>query len=723
MVSEVFKRLQPKKIINNNKDEKRQKLTAIFFLAILVFSLLPSSPAEGGKLDPPEIIYPKNDTTVNSIPIAISWKAVPNASSGYIISIFIGEKNKGVYVVQNHATANTSYVFTGENGAKAGKSYYYFVKGNDGDSVPDTAAGPIVFHIASGSLDTAPLDPDSPGTTGGNDNDTLAGDVNCSGWSWERLSFRCILINSMITSIEWSIWGIQRLKSFVGYTVVIDPENTDFKKDGNLYETWNFVRLITTLLFVLAIVIIAVASILHIDVKNYDIKILFPRLLFIMIYVNLSLLISKVLVDLANVVSAGILEALDKKDLNTYLADNAAQFSTEGGLGALGAGLGMIVTTGIIFIAAFLVGLYIMFLLLVRVVMIWMLVTLAPFAFAMYLFPFTKSLHSAWWSNFSKMLLIGPAVALCLSVGEFFLAATKTVEDTTWLIPFYVLGMLLAAAIIPTALGGKVIQFAGSKMQSGGKYLSKKGANKAWTGRADGKGNLGLRQKLGFTQRDINSKVLNDRAKDSMESISGTRIADGKTKMSFLDAASLSNKIKEKAISEQAAKQRGSAKEMMKDLTPEQLKGFMYDTDAHGNLTNDLKTYTATDSRGYTKDYTAVDLGRMDDNSFGGLQFADEHQRKGATRGRAAYSAIYVGGNTGNNALANTVAQAHRDWQIKQGITSGPTADHERIEKEMYVRTGEQEISSYKSHATGTDITGRPRTDSANQQDSSGPKP
>lgn len=139
--------------------------------------------------------------------------------------------------------------------------------------------------------------------------------------------------------------------------------------------------------------------------------------------------------------------------------------------------------------------------LLIRIIAIWILIILSPFAFLFDAVPDFKKLYSDWWSALFKYCYVGPAIAFFLWLSTFLektalsqslnkqktmegVAATSNDTFLTWvvqfIIPFFVVLVFLYASIIIADKFG--IQFAGAITSR---------ANR-WMGRAAKLGGAGL---------------------------------------------------------------------------------------------------------------------------------------------------------------------------------------------------------------------------------------
>lgn len=295
-----------------------------------------------------------------------------------------------------------------------------------------------------------------------------------------RQGFNCLLCITLETIKDFCILILNWAKSIIESTIYLPSSQLD--KDfirlthKSLLDIGNF-------LAVIGFLIIIFANLLRLDLPQYAIKTMLPRLLLAIILMNFSLLITKVVVDFANILTK---EAL----LMPHLSSNIGATENAGSaiLGTLGAGgaagfvtfsylTGLISATppGQITIAIFIltlllfpifIALGIAFFMIIRNMFIWGLAIVAPLAFLFMVLPFTQRFHSLWWSELACWSFKAPVVALLIALSEKVISSlgstidyNQLVEDpgnVNWLVPFFSMAFLFMAFIVASTMCGKI---------------------------------------------------------------------------------------------------------------------------------------------------------------------------------------------------------------------------------------------------------------------------
>ncbi|MBL7154946.1 MAG: hypothetical protein ISS88_00360 [Candidatus Portnoybacteria bacterium] len=238
-----------------------------------------------------------------------------------------------------------------------------------------------------------------------------------------------------------------------------NPQNAQIVQDG-----WEIVRDFVNMFFVLVLLVIAFATILRLE--TYGMKALLPKLIIAALLINFSLVLAGVFIDFAGILTVFFIEdgqkfftdiadAMRLPKIMTTTAEEKGErwqcqyadpflgslytgnWSTESECAAKCAGYTggscMTIPTAakttnwgklgdtywavisalffsIIFtvIAAFVFG-ALAILLLIRVLVIWFLLILAPIAWFFWILPATKHLFTQWWNTFIKWVFFAPA--------------------------------------------------------------------------------------------------------------------------------------------------------------------------------------------------------------------------------------------------------------------------------------------------------------------------
>jgi hypothetical protein len=272
-----------------------------------------------------------------------------------------------------------------------------------------------------------------------------------------------------ITSVvdDWFKNGLdQAIKAVVGWlsnslkkaaeilnNMLGETNNID---DAGLENVWKDLRNVAIGLLTLALLIIALANILQIDLEKYGITRMIPHIVISLVMVYFSFFISRLLLDLASALQKFMESSMGASGLTNL---SAAGSNLDTNIGVMSADILIIIVTAIIALVAFV---WLLFIIIIRKVVIYFLIAIAPVAFIMNILPFTQSLYSQWWQKFWKWVFMGPAIAFCLFLADKFLtsgfgfSAIKG-QSSSWIYMLLTAVCLIIAASVPMTLGGDII--------------------------------------------------------------------------------------------------------------------------------------------------------------------------------------------------------------------------------------------------------------------------
>jgi len=194
----------------------------------------------------------------------------------------------------------------------------------------------------------------------------------------------------------------------------------EFTEAGVVQMGWQITRDLANMFFVLILLVIAFATILRIE--TYGMKSLLPKLVIAALLINFSLVLAGLIIDFSQVLTYFFYDQIGSTTgVSAQLAkalniQSVYEINKESGFGdALGAGAGgvlMVVSSlflGIILIlcATFALGVGAFFLI-VRLIILWILLILAPIAWLMFILPHTAHLFRQWWNTFLKWVFFAP---------------------------------------------------------------------------------------------------------------------------------------------------------------------------------------------------------------------------------------------------------------------------------------------------------------------------
>ena len=313
------------------------------------------------------------------------------------------------------------------------------------------------------------LDEDE-GSSEGSSEDTCESNFWGFGWIFcPGQNLITELINGMVgwiaDSMKWTILADDSATNAAGLTV---------------RQVWQNFLNIANVVFVIAFLIMIYSMATSTGLSNYDIKKMLPRLIIVAIAVNLSFYICAALVDLSNIIGAGLYKLIygqtvsEEWDILGGLTDEV--ISSFGSIIVVVLALFLFGGTAIIGIAIIL--LLIMF----RQIALMALVIISPVAFAMYMLPNTKELADKWKDMFVRLLIVYPMFTAVWGAAHL---AADTFQGTTGLIPGFIVSLMCAVApvvaIIPLfkMSGGLMAMAAGALGGVAAKTGIAKGINKA----------------------------------------------------------------------------------------------------------------------------------------------------------------------------------------------------------------------------------------------------
>jgi hypothetical protein len=199
---------------------------------------------------------------------------------------------------------------------------------------------------------------------------------------------------------------------------------------------WNFSKDFVNMLFILVLVFIGLATILKI--RDYEAKKTLPLLIVIALLINFSGVIVGFIVDVGNILTNFFLQNTTISNIGNVwdLAWNYFSGSVKEIFGSfedifteLGDMIGIIVY-GIIlllfYIFANFVYFIIVFIFFSRILVLWILTILAPFAFAAYILPITRKWWSQWWQQLIQWSIIGIPIGFFLYLSSWMLSNMTT---------------------------------------------------------------------------------------------------------------------------------------------------------------------------------------------------------------------------------------------------------------------------------------------------------
>ncbi|MBT6757708.1 MAG: hypothetical protein HOA84_05220, partial [Candidatus Jacksonbacteria bacterium] len=204
----------------------------------------------------------------------------------------------------------------------------------------------------------------------------------------------------------------------------------NFVHEGFVIKGWIVLRDVLNTLFIFFLLMIAFATIFNYE--SYGYKSLLGKVLLAAILVNFSRTIAGIAIDFSHVFMMVFLNGFKDAAAGNFTKGlgirDIVQFGTTDPGDISGKEIFGSLVFGIIYLLIAVVTILVYFLMFVlRIIALWFLVITSPVYFVLNAVPFGKQSASQWLKNFSKYLVIGPALAFFLWLS---LAAMGTVSQT-----------------------------------------------------------------------------------------------------------------------------------------------------------------------------------------------------------------------------------------------------------------------------------------------------
>ena len=367
-----------------------------------------------------------------------------------------------------------------------------------------------------------------------------------------------IVINVTLTVVgaivSVLVWAIGQLMIVAINALIYVAQFNNFIGSQPVVEGWIIVRDLCNMFFVLVLLAIAFATILHLP--NYSIKKLLPRVIIFAILINFSKMICGLIIDFSQVIMLTFVNAF--KDIGAgnlttmmgvdkLLAIDSKTLASQ----TTNASFWSVVVSYILALIYVIIMLVVIVALLAtlvyRIVMLWIYIILSPIAYLAAIVPMEKGLSKKWWTQFTQQVATGPLLAFFIwlslaTLGQFgntsdawvgqagFTGAAR--QDTSLqpvagiteigtvnhMIRFIIsIGLLIGGLVVSKSFGGSagaaMSQVVG-KAQSGAGWLKRRVAKpaakwvgrKAWQGtKAAGRGGLTLAKTV---DRSMSRKLI-----------------------------------------------------------------------------------------------------------------------------------------------------------------------------------------------------------------------
>lgn len=237
------------------------------------------------------------------------------------------------------------------------------------------------------------------------------------------------LVEGLGALIGLVIQLIGKMVALLLYVLMAVAQYNDFIYSTAVSKGWSIVRDICNMFFVLVLLAIAAGTILQQEKYHYS-KTL-PKLILMAILINFSKTICGLLIDFSQVVMMTFVGAFSAAGPGNFMAALGVQNllkMTEVGTDPATSGsifISLLLAVVFLLVALVVVGV-ITVQLIIRIVALWFLVALSPFAFFLSSLPQGEKYATKWWEQFTNYVLLGPVLAFFLWIS---LAVTQHAAD------------------------------------------------------------------------------------------------------------------------------------------------------------------------------------------------------------------------------------------------------------------------------------------------------
>ena len=238
---------------------------------------------------------------------------------------------------------------------------------------------------------------------------------------------------SLLTSIILALARLCLSLTMFALSFIIELAGyNDFLNASAVNVGWVMVRDITNMGFVVILLVIAFGTILGLE--HYEWKKMLVKMVMAAILVNFSRTICGVVIDVAQVVMItfvnGIAATAGGNLIQMFNLDKIRELSTSADPKTFDNTNIFLASVGSLVFASIAMGmmLAILFMLIARMVVLWVLIVLSPLAFVLSVLPQTEEYANQWWSEFTANVITGPVLLFFIWLA-FVTAGNGKVHD------------------------------------------------------------------------------------------------------------------------------------------------------------------------------------------------------------------------------------------------------------------------------------------------------
>jgi hypothetical protein len=262
--------------------------------------------------------------------------------------------------------------------------------------------------------------------------------------------FEVAMINAINSVLSMITYGLREGSQWIHNALI---KGNDVESSYGAIEVWKTTRNVSISLLTLALIIIAFANILSINLDQYGLTRALPKLIIAILMAFFSYFIASFLLDMMSAFQALLIEQAGGQYFQLSMESNSIINSSANAV----ARIPELIFLVILALGLLLAVLWLLLVLVVRNAMIFILVAVAPIAFIASALPFTEKYYKQWWGAFWKWGFIGPGIAFMLWLMSSFLGgytASDLSERWFWLVAAAVMAFL--AATLPLKMGGEI---------------------------------------------------------------------------------------------------------------------------------------------------------------------------------------------------------------------------------------------------------------------------
>jgi hypothetical protein len=242
-----------------------------------------------------------------------------------------------------------------------------------------------------------------------------------------------IVENPIAGSVKWIAGALKDVLITIFKNTIIPLLNNvmayqNFFSEG-VNNGWDIVRNFSNLFFALALLLIAISTVLNIGaLDNYTAKRMLPNFIFVALFINFSKAIVGLLIDISQIIMISFYNSFGPSMTDVIgnaakIAEAAAESNTED--------LTINIFTIVIVALLAFVLLWTALILAMRIVTLWFVIMLSPLAFMSSLIPGLRNINSEWTKSLQEALITGPTLMFLLYLGFAVMSQGISANTTT----------------------------------------------------------------------------------------------------------------------------------------------------------------------------------------------------------------------------------------------------------------------------------------------------